>query len=158
MRTALKGQYHAALEMLRKTVEQFPDVAWTGAEHRNAPWQIAYHVLYCTHAYLLPDWESFRPWQGHQGDPKGDLPEVVEPYTRAQVLDYLAFVDAMTDPAVDALDLASPDSGFRWYAVPKLEHQLINLRHVQHHTGQLQDRLRAAADVGIGWVASGRGT
>jgi len=39
LRSALKGQYHAALEMLRgETVEQFPDAVWIGAEHRNALW------------------------------------------------------------------------------------------------------------------------
>jgi hypothetical protein len=34
----------------------------------------------------------------------------------------------------------------------KLEHQLVNLRHIQHHTGQLADRLRQAADRGLRWV------
>ena len=27
----------------------------------------------------------------------------------------------------------------------KLEHQLVNLRHIQHHAAQLADRLRSAA-------------
>ena len=157
IRAALKGQYHAALGMLRKTVELFPDATWTGTEHRNPPWQIAYHVLFCTHAYLMPDWDSFRAWSGHRGDPKDDLPDGVEPYTRAEVLEYVAFCDAMIDGAVDGCDLDAPESGFHWYRIPKLEHQLVNLRHLQHHTAQLQDRLRAAADVGVAWIASGRG-
>ncbi|HEX9767105.1 MAG TPA: hypothetical protein VGA36_10100, partial [Nitriliruptorales bacterium] len=95
-------------------------------------------------------------WEGHVGDPNDDLPVGVPPYTRAQVLEYVDACDGMVDGAVDALDLASPDSGFHWYAVPKLEHQLVNLRHLQQHTGQLQDRLRAAADVGVRWVATAR--
>ena len=61
----------------------------------------------------------------------------------------------MADRAIDALDLASPESGFSWYKVAKLEHQLINIRHVQHHAAQLADRLRAAADVGTRWVSAG---
>jgi hypothetical protein len=168
VRAALKGQYHASLEMLRQTVEQFPDQAWTAREHRNAPWQIAYHALYFTHMYLMPDEAAFRPWAGEQSqvqnpdgiggspDPKNALPDIPDPYTRAQVLTYLTVCDGMVDDAVDALDLDSPESGFSWYKVPKLEHQLISLRHLQHHTGQLQDRLRAAADIGVRWVGSRR--
>jgi len=42
----------------------------------------------------------------------------------------------------------------------KLEHQLVNLRHAQHHAAQLADRLRAAVDLGTRWVGAAppRGT
>jgi hypothetical protein len=36
--------------------------------------------------------------------------------------------------------------------MPKLEHQFVNLRHIQHHTGQLADRLRQAANRGVQWL------
>jgi len=50
------------------------------------------------------------------------------------------------------LDLDSAESGFSWYRMSKLEHQFVNLRHIQHHTGQLADRLRQEADRGVEWV------
>ena len=56
--------------------------------------------------------------------------------------------------AVDALDLHAPECGFWWYKVSKLEHQLINLRHTQHHGAQLADRLRAAAGGHVKWVGA----
>ena len=62
----------------------------------------------------------------------------------------------MVDDAVAALDLHAPESGFSWYKVSKLEHQIINVRHIQHHTAQLADRLRSAADIGISWVGARR--
>jgi hypothetical protein len=62
----------------------------------------------------------------------------------------------MVDGAVDALDLLSPESGFHWYEIPKLEHQMVNLRHLQHHTAQLADRLRASGDIAIKWVGARR--
>jgi hypothetical protein len=68
------------------------------------------------------------------------------------VLEYWSFCDRLVDDAVDALDLDSAESGFSWYRMSKLEHQLVNIRHIQHHGGQLADRLRSAADIGIGWV------
>jgi hypothetical protein len=33
--------------------------------------------------------------------------------------------------------------------MPKLEHWMVNIRHIQHHTAQLEDRLRARAGLGI---------
>ena len=62
----------------------------------------------------------------------------------------------MVDPAVDNLDLDSPTTGFPWYEMPKWDHQILNLRHVQGHIGQLSERL-VAAGVDTGWVGGRRG-
>lgn len=64
----------------------------------------------------------------------------------------LAMLLEAIDTAVDRLDLTAPTSGFSWYQMPKLEHQLLNLRHLHHHTGQLADRLRQVTGRGIRWV------
>jgi hypothetical protein len=167
LRAALKSQYHAALAMLRQTVEQYPEDRWLGdEEHVNAPWQLAYHALFFTHLYLQPEAAAFRPWDGHRSgvqhedgipgkaDPGSDLPLIAEPYTQRQVLAYLSFCDDAVDGAVDRLDLLNPSSGFHWYPIPKLEHQLVNLRHVQHHMAQLADRLRNELGLGTRWVGS----
>jgi hypothetical protein len=168
LRGALKSQYHAGLAMLREAIERCPDDVWESDQPTNVFWQIAYHTLYFTHLYLEPTAETFRPWQQHQGDvqhedgiagpvdPDSELPLIPRPYTRAQAIEYWSLLDTMVDGAVDALDLQSPESGFHWYTMPKLEHQLVNLRHLQHHVAQLADRLRASADVGIKWVGAGR--
>ena len=166
LRAALKSQYHAALAMLRESIERCPEDVWLSTEHKNAFWQIAYHTLFFTHLYLQPRLEAFRPWEGHRAgvqhedgiagpaDPSSELPLIPEPYTKRQALAYWSFLDALVDGAVDALDLESADSGFYWYKIPKLEHQLVNLRHLQHHLAQLADRLRASSDVGVKWVGS----
>ena len=76
--------------------------------------------------------------------------------SKAQVLAYGDYCDALLDAAVDALDLESQSSGFYWYAMPKLEHQLVNIRHIQHHAAQLADRLRARLDMHVDWVGGSR--
>ena len=81
-------------------------------------------------------------------------PPSASPNTRAQILEYWQVCDALVDAAVGGLDLTAADCGFWWYDVPKFEHQLVNLRHLQHHTAQLADRLRRAADLGVDWVSS----
>jgi hypothetical protein len=151
--------------MLRESIERCPDGAWFDRTHRNAFWQVAYHALFFAHLYLQPNqaafqsWEHQKPAQHEDGiagepDPNSTLPLIPEPYTKDEVLAYWKVCDAMVDESVDALNLNDSSSGFYWYKVSKLEHQLINLRHIQHHTAQLADRLRSVADVGINWVGS----
>jgi hypothetical protein len=168
LRTILKNQYHAALAMLREGIERCPDDLWTGDAYPNAVWQLAYHTLYCTHLYLHTDADAFRPWPGHQGqvqhpdgilgpaEPGNTLPLIPSPYTRDQALAYWRWCDERVDAAVDELDLDAPDCGFPWYRMSKLEHQFVNLRHLQHHGAQIADRLRSAADLGVRWVGGSR--
>lgn len=166
LREALKRQYRAALAMHLAAVRRCPERLWTDPAPTNAFWQVAYHALYFTHLYLMPEEADFRPWREHQGDvqhedgiagpadPTSDAHLLPTPYTQDQVLAYGTRLHATIDDAVDALDLTAPESGFWWYAMPKLEHQLVNLRHLQHHAAQLADRVRAATGDGVAWVSS----
>ena len=164
LRSIIKSQYHASMAMLRDALERCPDDVWFDRKHMNAFWQIAYHTIFITHLYLQPNEAAFKPWKHHQADvqhpdglagpanPDATLPLFPEPYAKIQILEYWSLCDEMVDAAVDEFDLRSHESGFSWYKVSKLEHQFINIRHIQHHTAQLVDRLRTSADVGIGWV------
>ncbi len=169
LRAVLKSQYHATLAMLRETIEGCPDELWFSKEYTNSFWQIAYHSLFFAHLYMQPNEAAFRPWEHHQSDvqnpdgipgppdPNSALPLIPRPYTRAEVLAYWSVCEQMVDRAVDALDLRSPDSGFSWYKVSKLEHQIINIRHIEHHMAQLADRLRSSAGTGVKWVGAASG-
>jgi hypothetical protein len=44
-------------------------------------------------------------------------------------------------------------SGFFWLPFSKLELQLYNIRHIQHHTGQLIERLREQKDISVEWIS-----
>jgi hypothetical protein len=164
---ALKNQYHAALTMLREAIEKCPEDLWVDARPTNAFWQVAYHVLFFTHFYLARDAASFQPWAEHQRDnqnedgipgppdPNSALPLIPRPYTKDQALRYWAIVNGLVDSSVDAMDLHRQETGFH-YRMSKLEHQLVTLRHVQHHTAQLADRLRAALDFHVSWAGGSR--
>jgi hypothetical protein len=159
-KTIFKSQYHAAFSMLEQAIELCPDDLWIGGD-TNKFWHVAYHALFVTHMYLQQNEAAFRPWESHREDyqflgpsPRDPnrRPKIGDPYTKAQVMEYLGICKAMIDPAVDTLDLEAPESGFWWYKMSKLEHQLVNLRHLQHHTGQLADRIRRHCGVGVAWV------
>ncbi len=162
IRAALKSQYHAAMAMLRQAMDHCPDDLWNGGGYPVPFWRVAYHTLYFTHLYLQQTEAEFRPWEHHRDD-YHDLPwptdraaPIEDPYTRAQLLDYWQRCDGMIDDAVDGLDLDATSSGFSWHkSMPKLDHQLQNLRHIQHHAAILSGRLRLANAAEVEWVRSG---
>lgn len=164
VRTALKGQYHAALVMLKQTIAQCPEELWAGGDASVAFWRVVYHTLFFTHLYLQPDVASFRPWEHHrdQHECLGELPyppygqpAIGEPYTRSQLLEYWRLCDGLVDNAVDQLDIDAAECGFPWYKLSKLEHQINNIRHIQHHAALLAGRLRHARGTDVAWVGFG---
>ena len=157
---ALKGQYRAAMGMLRETIEKCPPGLWAASEPPIAFWRVVYHTLFFTHLYLQPGVEEFRPWVHHREEqeclgplpwPPHRMPKIGEPYTREQMLAYWTTCDEMVAAAVDRLDLSAGKCGFPWYPIPKLDHQITNIRHIQHHAAVLSARLRYAAGVDIEW-------
>ena len=149
IKPALKCQYHAALDMLKQAIERCPDDMWNDTTHPVGFWQVTYHTLYFTHLYLHQTLADFKPWAHHKAD-YHDLPwpadsgkPIDDPYTKSQILAYWRICDAFVETGVDALSLAAEDSGFPWHAgFPKLAHQMMNIRHIQHHTAILAGRLR----------------
>ena len=108
---------------------------------------------------VLKNESAFVPWAQHRPDyhrllADADAARGLVPYTPPELATYASLCDGMIDDAIDRMDLAAPESGFPWYRMSKLEHQLVNLRHIQHHTGQLADRLRQSAGHGMRWVGS----
>jgi hypothetical protein len=164
LRQALKEQYHSGLVMLAECAEKCPEDLWLEGEHPRPFWRIAFHAAFFTHLYLGQNEAAFRPWPErragvHHGlwhqpwevEPY-ELPEGAEIYTRNEILDYLRYVDALVDHTVDHLDLTSDETGFSWYRnMSKLSHQLMNLRHLQGHVGQLSERLMARG-IDTDWV------
>jgi len=177
LRSVLKSQYHAALATLRGAIEACPRELWVSDEFPKPYWRVAYHALYFAHFYLQPRVPDFVPWDLDQHDihslddrppPRGfddneefkgvpeSPPQTGKPYTQAEVLAYWDLCDSMIDAGVDRLDLLSNESGFSWYRVPKIEHQIISIRHIQHHAAQLAERLRHATHTHLEWVGAQR--
>ena len=152
----LKSQYHASLSMLRSAIDACPPELWTDASYVNQFWHVAYHALFYTDFYLQPSESAFLPWEHHRPEhnffKSRSKTAAIIPYSVDEIRTYCKRCDDMIDSAVDRLDLSAPESGFPWYRMSKLEHQFVNLRHIQHHTGQLAERVRQATGRGIEWV------
>ncbi|MFZ4509165.1 MAG: hypothetical protein ACOYON_15875 [Fimbriimonas sp.] len=145
LKTALKHQYHASLAMLKQAVVLCPDEVWVAGEAPRFFWRIVYHTLFYTNWYMQASSADAQHWE-HDRDGAANLHEATDfgdAYTKEQLLQLLDSVDAGVDGLVDVMDLSAPTSGFSWYKMPKLEHQLANLRHIQQHVGQLAEILLA---------------
>ena len=157
------SQYRASLAMLRTAIEVCPESLWFAADCKNRYWHVAYHTIFFTHLYVQASEAEFRNWHKHQQDseflgPRPWAPNeaiVIErPYSREEVLEYHDFCCAEVNSKVPAFDLEK-ESGFSWLPMNKTELHLYNIRHIQHHTGQLVDRLRIRADIAVTWVGIG---
>lgn len=172
LRTALKEQYHAGLAMLQQCVERCPNDLWSASrpttdEERQidrACWRIAFHAAYFTHLYMGQNEASVQPWPDPRPDTKEmwgppwslepyEMPVDTAPYSQDEILDYIDFIDKLVDSTVEGLDLETEDPGFCWYKrISKLSHELMNLRHIQGHIGQLSELLMERG-IDIDWIA-----
>lgn len=171
LKRALKEQYHAGLAMLAECVARCPDELWREGAPQRAYWRIAWHAAYFTHDYIVQDAAAFNAsaadWPPAVRSALGvsatqqaidvepyELPDEATPLTRAELAEYLAYLRALVDPTIDGLDLDRADTGFPWYTgMSKLSHELMNLRHLQGHVGQLSELLLAHG-IDVDWTAT----
>ena len=145
--------------MLRKAIKLCPEDLWLSGTP-NRTWHIAYHALFYTHFYLAPSEAEFVAWERHRPESNyfGAAPwkpdaaaKIHKPYTQAELLQYADFCRWEIEKQTAVLDFDAP-SGFYWLPFNKLELQFYNLRHLAHHTGQIAERLRSQANIGLPWV------
>ena len=149
--------------MLEKSITQCPEGLWVDSAFQNPFWHIAYHTIFYVHLYLQPAEEDFQPWEKHREEyqfmgrlpwPPHDPPKIEGSYSKAEVLEYLAWLKTQIAPTVETLDLSGP-SGFSWLPFNKLELQFYTIRHLQQHAGELSERLYVQAGLDVEWVGKG---
>ena len=165
IQSVIGGQYGAAFAMMGGCVERADESAWLAAVGKFPFWQVAYHALFSTDMYLSSSREAFRPPVFHVegynwlGAPpwKPDMKIAIgQPYDKQLLADYVGTCRGTAKHAVAAETEASlrGPSGFPWLQFTRLELHLYNLRHLQHHVGQLSAALRRQPGGGMRWVIS----
>jgi len=159
----LTSQYKASLGMLRQTLEKVPEEQWNDEDYNNPNWQIAYHILWGIKFYLGANPESYIPFEnaiegaeslgGSQDWENPDEGVKVEGFhTKDEILSFINAIESKLQSNIAALPL-DKDSGFEWYPYSRLELHINNIRHIQHHTGQIIERLKAKGIAGFSWWA-----
>ena len=153
------GQFGAAIDMLDGALSRCPPKVWDDPDDDPYQrfWYLSYHCLFFLDLYLTGESEGWRPpepFSMSEADPRGILPE--RTYTKEELRGYLAFSREKCRTTLAALtdEQARRIHRFPWGAVSFGELLLDNMRHVQHHTAQLNVALRKKADTASPWIAS----
>ncbi|HLJ12655.1 MAG TPA: DinB family protein [Planctomycetaceae bacterium] len=159
LKTILTGQFEAALCMLNDCVRKCPQEHWEGKIANDTFRQVAYHTLFFVDLYLSPGEAAFQLRDCHRrgGDERSST-EVSSGLSREETLSYLAICrqKALETLASETPESLQRESGFSWLPFSRGELHLYNIRHVQHHTGQLSAYLRRLVqDSERWWVKTG---
>lgn len=142
----IRSQFGAAIDMLENAITTCPENIWNdGTREFTSYWYMTFHTLFWLDYYLTADQKSFsppEPFTLDEFDPAGIIPEraysknELQNYLRhcrekfRDVIKHLTEETARTQCKVGSLDIVFA------------ELLLDNMRHVQHHTAQLNLLLR----------------
>jgi hypothetical protein len=164
--TLIGRQFAAAIQTLQQAIEACPDDLWDDRSDGSPFWHLAYHALFFTDLYLSHDEKAFQARDYHEdkahflpGDYRefgGVVTTPAKAFTKDQLIDYSGHCLRKCEETFEKLtdERALERCGFWWYELNVGEFMLNNLRHLQHHSGQLALLLRRHADVGIDWLGT----
>jgi hypothetical protein len=163
--TIVGSQFRAALGMLEECIRACPAEHWEGPIGKYAFWHVAYHALCFVDCYLTASNDEFqrivaeRAGTAFNPHPAG-IAELEDEYpsrlfTREELLAYAGLCREKLGSVLLRETDANLDgsSGFSWLPFSRAELHLYNLRHVQHHAGQLSAALRRVG-VDTRWIKS----
>jgi hypothetical protein len=156
----LRNQFEAALCMMHHCIKACPPKHWEGKIANATFRQVAYHTLFFVDLYLSPSADSFELRDLHRrgGDERG--PTVSCGLNKKETLAYLDTCRRKAKKTLmsETAKILQGLSGFRKFS--RAELHIYNIRHIQHHTGQLSAYLRRLDPTltdskTLPWVGSG---
>jgi len=148
----VQGQYGAAIEMLRLLIEACPQDLWDNRQEGTPFWHIAYHTIFYLDFYLGDSKEQMEhhdgpafhfpaaQWfAGEYSHPPYQVETPEKPFSREQIMDYLSDVREKAKKILGEINIENltEKTAFYWLDQTRGDTLLYNLRHVQHHVGQL---------------------
>lgn len=158
------NQFEASLGTLRACLDRCPNAAWQEPVANLTFSQAIFHALFFADVYLGRDLASLRsqPFHADNAATFADYEELEDrpqraTYDKPFIGAYLEHVrgKATTVVANESADELSERPGFEWLPFSRAEVHVYNVRHLQHHAGQLGLRLRLEGGEGVPWFGSG---
>ncbi|MBK8983074.1 MAG: DinB family protein [Ignavibacteria bacterium] len=153
LKESLWKQFGAAIDMFENAVRECPEEIW---DNDSKFWYWSYHTLFFLDYYLTPEPENFSPpppFTMSEFNAEGEMPE--RTYTKDELLKYSQFCRDKCRKLISGLTAESAanrwKNEYRNYSV--FEILLYNLRHVQHHAGQLNLLIRQSNNEPPDWVS-----
>jgi hypothetical protein len=158
----LVAQYEGSLAMLNRCMDACPREHWEGKIAQGTFRWVAYHTLFFTDLYLSINNEAFQLRNLHERGGDERCPEVCPGLPKEEALAYVPLCREKMQASVarETEDSLVGPSGFFWYEITRGEMHLVNIRHIQHHAGQLSAFLRRIDDRfkdqnTLRWIGSG---
>jgi len=141
--------------MLENAIVACPEDLWGDRSVYHEYWYWVYHTLFFLDYYSSGTDKGFAPPSPitlSELDPAGGMPERV--YTKDEMLSYLNYGRNKSRAAIVSLtdDNANERCDFNRPELTIAELLLYNMRHVQHHTAQLNLLLRLRINSAPKWV------
>jgi hypothetical protein len=170
LKQELWKQFGAALDMFENAIAKCPDHLWTynystgkdtlDAKHideiRGSYWYIIFHTLFFTDYYLDMEPDKFKmpvPFTVKEEEIDEVMPEKI--YSKEELLGYLTHCRNKLHDLLKDMDESKAAHRWKnpWKDYSMIEITMYNMRHVQHHTGQLNMMLgRISHDLPV-WVS-----
>jgi len=157
---SLASQLEASLAMLRQCIAACPPDRFDDKIGNDSFRQVAYHTLFFFDFYLAPSETAFQLRDLHKkgGDERGaDLSPGLSKEDALALIPLCREQIAITLNAETTESLAGP-TGFSRRKTARLELHIYNIRHTQHHVGQLSAFLRKIPQINadaIPWIGAG---
>ena len=153
LKIILWQQFGAAIDMLENAISACPEKLW------DTPvrfWYTAYHTIFFLDYYLCETPDNFippAPFSLSEFDANKSMPE--RNYTQQELLVYLHFCRQQCKNKIASL--TEEKALDRWINSKRdysnIEILLYNMRHVQHHTAQLNLVLRQSGFTAPPWIS-----
>lgn len=156
----LLNQYEKCLNILSYTIENYNETIWFDNKNYKSPvWQIVYHALFYANIYCCSTEQKIINWEKQRNDYnrfekmrklRSEDESVIKPYTNKEMLEFLNFVK---NKIPQYLSEMKPDEKCwpNWYNESQLEFQINNIRHLQHHIGEIIERHDIVQDFKYTW-------
>jgi hypothetical protein len=136
IKTEIWNQFGAALDMFENALEKCPDSLWNGEDKF---WYIAFHTLFYTDYYLDLDPDKFHPPAPFTLSEfsEDEMPDRV--YDKETLIEYTGHCREKCRKLLSGFtkEIAEFVWKNKWKSYSMFELIIYNMRHVQHHTGQL---------------------
>lgn len=131
-----------------------PDQLWSDSARQPEFWYVAFHTLFWLDAYLSDSLDGFAPPEPFGQEELDSEKMPPRSYTKAELQTYLEHGRTKCRQTIQNLteEKAAQRCGFEWLDLSFAELLLYNMRHVQHHSAQLNLMLRQTIDSAPGWV------
>ncbi|MBK6773256.1 MAG: DinB family protein [Ignavibacteria bacterium] len=153
LKTILWKEFGAAIDMLENAVAACPESRW---KDNSKFWYNAYHVIFFLDYYLTEEEEKFHPpapFTLSEFNAEGEMPERV--YDKSELITYIRYCREKCRKLISELTDENMQKRFinKYRNYSRLEIIIYNLRHVQHHAGQLNLLLRQNGNEPPDWVS-----